>query len=276
MLKTNYKLQVGTKPVALHQFIEQQTGIATARVVDIIQMGAVWLISNKRARTRLKDQDLVLSPGQDINVYYDESLYSIRPPLAECFEDQKQYSIWFKPSRLLTQGNLYGDYCSLQNQIERDLPSRRVYLVHRLDYEVSGLILFAHSKKMAAAFSKMLQEGKITKTYRAQILGKLAQDQGSIELPLDGKYALSDYSLIHFNSENNTSIVDVKIRTGRFHQIRRHFDLMGHPIIGDPKYGKNNKNSEGLKLQAIGLAFICPINYQKKSVNLDDQKIHVK
>jgi len=50
----------------------------------------------------------------------------------------------------------------------------------------------------------------------------------------------------------------VQIRTGRLHQIRRHFDLIGHPVMGDPRYGTGNKNKEGLQLEADQLRFICP------------------
>jgi len=58
------------------------------------------------------------------------------------------------------------------------------------------------------------------------------------------------------------SVVDVVIQTGRKHQIRRHFALAGFPVMGDPAYGRNNRNAEGLKLAACGLEFNCPFTGQ--------------
>lgn len=52
----------------------------------------------------------------------------------------------------------------------------------------------------------------------------------------------------------------VHIETGRLHQIRRHFEMIGHPVIGDPRYGKGNKNNEGLRLKCVEIAFHCPIH----------------
>jgi tRNA pseudouridine32 synthase/23S rRNA pseudouridine746 synthase len=63
---------------------------------------------------------------------------------------------------------------------------------------------------------------------------------------------------VSYAPETNTSIADVSIRTGRLHQIRRHFDMLGSPVLGDPKYGTNNKNTEGMKLSAVSLKFRCP------------------
>ncbi|HLT22061.1 MAG TPA: hypothetical protein VKZ84_01395, partial [Bacteriovoracaceae bacterium] len=61
------------------------------------------------------------------------------------------------------------------------------------------------------------------------------------------------------------SLVEVEIKTGRLHQIRKHFEMIGHPVLGDPKYGKGNKNKDGLKLQAYALEFRDPFDRQKKS-----------
>ena len=72
---------------------------------------------------------------------------------------------------------------------------------------------------------------------------------GRIDLPLDGRAATTD-----------TSLVDVVMRTGRRHQLRRHFAMVGFPVMGDPRYGENNKNTDGLKLTAGGLEFTCPFS----------------
>ncbi len=72
-----------------------------------------------------------------------------------------------------------------------------------------------------------------------------------------------------YDARKNTSAVDVVIQTGRRHQIRRHFDGIGHPVMGDPAYGSGNKNSEGLRLAAISLTFRCPFSREKMVFELD-------
>lgn len=75
---------------------------------------------------------------------------------------------------------------------------------------------------------------------------------------MEGKPAVTEYAVTGYNSAANISSVDVVIHTGRKHQIRRHFEAIGFPVIGDPRYGKDNKNKSGLKLVATSLEFHCP------------------
>ncbi|MCE5311738.1 MAG: hypothetical protein LLF86_01145 [Nitrospiraceae bacterium] len=98
------------------------------------------------------------------------------------------------------------------------------------------------------------------------MLGDIRQHgaKGRIELPLDSKDAATEYEFISYDPASNSSDLDVRIYTGRLHQIRRHFDMIGFPVIGDPKYGKGNKNKEGMRLVASCLEFICP--FSKKEV----------
>jgi tRNA pseudouridine32 synthase/23S rRNA pseudouridine746 synthase len=67
---------------------------------------------------------------------------------------------------------------------------------------------------------------------------------------------------LSYDSATDISVVDVVMQTGRKHQIRRHFALAGFPVMGDPAYGRNNRNSAGLKLTACGLEFNCPFTGQ--------------
>jgi tRNA pseudouridine32 synthase/23S rRNA pseudouridine746 synthase len=138
--------------------------------------------------------------------------------------------------------------------------SREVFLVHRLDREASGLMLLAHSKVAAAKLSEIFKNNLITKTYLVEVLGDLGKKdpRGVIDLELDGKPSLTEYEVKSYLTATNTSIVEVVIRTGRLHQIRRHFDMLGFPVIGDPKYGTGNKNTSGMKLSAVSLSFHCP------------------
>ncbi len=236
--------------------------------------GAVWLKRKNSRMKRVRRVSTSLSPGDQVELYYDWKLLALQPPKAVCLSDQKHYSVWFKPAGMLAQGTQYGDHCSLMRQAELHFRSlREIFLVHRLDREASGLMLLAHSKDAAAKLSDLFQGNRIIKTYLVEVLGNLGEKgrQGTIDLPLDGKpsaYRVRGESLI--SRDTNTSTVEVIIRTGRLHQIRRHFDMLGFPVIGDPKYGTGNKNTEGMKLSAASLRFRCPFLEREVAYSLPD------
>ena len=176
---------------------------------------------------------------------------------------------------MLAQGNEYGDHCSLLRQAEQAFePPRPAYLVHRLDREAVGLMMIAHSQEAAARLSRLLQDGEVSKAYRIQVKGDLAAQspRGRIDAPLDGRAALTEYVVENYDPALDCSTVTVTIGTGRLHQIRRHFAGLGYPVMGDPKYGTGNKNTEGLRLMAIGLAFDCPYTRQRQDFQLPREK----
>ena len=93
----------------------------------------------------------------------------------------------------------------------------------------------------------------------------LPSDQGFIVSSFfSPSSAYSRYEVVSYNPEKRTSVVDVVIKTGRLHQIRRHFSMIGYPVMGDPRYGRGNKNTRGMMLEAVSLGFTCP--FLKKQV----------
>ncbi|MFZ2198841.1 MAG: RluA family pseudouridine synthase [Thermodesulfovibrionales bacterium] len=254
-------------------FLSAQTGLSKTRVKDAMNKGAVLLKMKNNRMKRLRRVSTVLKPGDQIEFYYDEKTLALQPPEARCLNDQKHYSVWSKPSGLLAQGTQYGDHCSLMRQAELYFKSsREIFLVHRLDREASGIMLLAHSKDAAAKLSGLFQKNLVSKRYRVEVLGNLGEkySHSTIDLPLDGKPSLTEFKVMSYNPETNTSIADVSIRTGRLHQIRRHFDMIGFPVIGDPKYGTANKNTEGLRLSAVSLKFICPFLKQEVEYKISE------
>jgi tRNA pseudouridine32 synthase / 23S rRNA pseudouridine746 synthase len=243
-------------------FLAAQSGVSKSRVKDAMNKGALWIKRKKGGLIRLRSATAALKPGDYIEFYYDEKLLSIKPPEARCISDRKSYSVWAKPAGLMAQGTKFGDHCSLMRQAGIFFGNQReIFLVHRLDREASGVMIFAHDKQTAARLSELFQKNLMVKRYRVEVLGNLQErgGKGIIDLPLDGKPAITGYEAASFNSAGNTSVANVVIKTGRLHQIRRHFDMIGFPVMGDPRYGKGNKNTEGMKLVAYALAFRCPI-----------------
>lgn len=167
---------------------------------------------------------------------------------------------------------------------------RRVYLVQRLDRETSGVMMVAKSEAVQEHFRSKWNE--ITeKTYVARVVGKMDADSGTFESFLAGdpasmkvhsvppdkadgaKFARTQWRVVpdpydgmRARAYEGTSLVEVKLHTGRRNQIRVHFSEAGHPVLGDPKYGATGEKTHGgrpkrgarLCLHALRLAFVHP------------------
>ncbi len=255
-------------------YLAEHSGLSKGRVKDAMSKGAVWLAKKGGKRRRLRRATTALETGDRIEFYYDEALLALKPAAARCVDDRVRYSVWVKPAGLLAQGTDYGDHCALMRVAESHFrPVRPVFLVHRLDREAAGLMLIAHDRQAAAQLSALFSDSRIDKRYRIKVRGAVREKQGEIKLPLDGKSALTRYTVVDYDAAADAATLDVAIETGRLHQIRRHFAMIGHPVLGDPKYGAGNKNSEGMQLTAVGLRFRCPFSGRDMDYALNETAI---
>jgi tRNA pseudouridine32 synthase/23S rRNA pseudouridine746 synthase len=277
MKATSYKIRISRDdPPTLCEAIAVHTGLSKTRIKIALNRGAVWARKAKGKRRRIRRATSQMRAGDQIYCYYDEAVLNLVPPQSRCIRDFNQYSIWHKPAGLMTQGSRFGDHCSLGRQIEQQFtPKRCVFLVHRIDREATGLVLVAHDRTAAAKFSSLFRLRKVQKRYRIHVTGNLYHHapSGRIEIPLDNREASTTYRIISFDPELNQSVVEVELHSGRRHQIRRHFDLIGFPVIGDPRYGINNKNKEGMQLVAYALAFKCPLGNGSIHVEIDPDEV---
>jgi tRNA pseudouridine32 synthase/23S rRNA pseudouridine746 synthase len=248
-------------PHSCCDYLAAHTALSKSKLKDAMLKGAVWISRRGGKRRRLRRASAALQAGDVLELYYDADLLRSVPPAAQCVDDQRRYSVWFKPAGLMAQGTEYGDHCALLRQVENHFhPRRPVFLVHRLDREAAGLMLVAHDGQAAARLSALFRDNLIAKRYRVRVRGEVQQREGEIDLPLDGKTALSRYILLEYDAGSDVSTLEVSIATGRLHQIRRHFAMIGHGVMGDPRYGSDNKNRDGMQLTAVGLRFRCPFS----------------
>ncbi|HPI92821.1 MAG TPA: RluA family pseudouridine synthase [Deltaproteobacteria bacterium] len=260
----------GYEPEEACSLLSRETGLSKVRIKDAMNKGAVWLRRRGRARERLRRATWELRRGDTVELFYDPGLLAVEPPEALCVADSKHFSVWRKPAGLLTQGTDWGDHCSLMRQVETAFSPRRPALpVHRLDREVEGLVVVAHTSRAASELSRLFQKNEVRKTYRVEVRGEMEPRDGIVEEPLDGKPARTRYSVIGFDPGANVSILTVHIDTGRLHQIRRHLAFIGHPVMGDPRYGRGNRDGRPMRLLACGIAFTCPFTGERLECGFD-------
>jgi tRNA pseudouridine32 synthase/23S rRNA pseudouridine746 synthase len=232
--------------------------------------GAVWLTRGRNTR-RLRRAKRSLRVGDEVHLYYDVEILAENPVEPTLIADVGGYSVWRKPYGLRSQGSKWGDHCTVVRWAERHLqPERPAFTVHRLDRAANGLILVAHSRTIAAALSELFQKRAVEKRYLALVAGdfSLQPNPLRVDQPLDGKAALSEFSLQQVSADGDRSLLDVRIETGRKHQIRRHLADLGHPVIGDRMYGAGVQDRVDLQLTAYLLAFHCPVNDEQVEYRL--------
>ncbi len=207
--------------------------------------------------------------GDEISIYIsDELLFGkLNIDLKIIFEDNNILVI-FKPKNIsVTEDSSYNDK-TLSTLIKEKF-GNNVEPCHRLDRNTSGLVLFAKNEVALKILLEKFKNKEIEKYYKASVYGIPKEKHKIIKAYLfkDNKKSLvyisdtpkkgyieiiTEYTLISSDVQNNTSILDVKLHTGRTHQIRAHLAHIGLPILGDGKYGINEINKKlGLKTQEL-------------------------
>lgn len=241
--------------------------LSRQKIKDAMNKGACWW-THKGKQVRLRRATRMLQPGTRLKLYYDDAVLTKAPPETTLLEDKARYSVWFKPHGMLAQGSQWGDHCSLLRLVETRL-QRPCHLVHRLDADAAGLMLIAHDPKAAGALSKCFAGRTLTKHYRVRVTGRLDANNRLLDSPVDGKTATSWISTRATDDNSQTTLLDVRIDTGRKHQIRRHLAGIGHPVIGDRLYGQPAPQS--LQLLANYLQFDCPVTGDTVTLSVPEE-----
>lgn len=239
-----------------------------------------YLIKNKNVLDNdevVKDKNHLLKFNHTIKVILNEeenNLIKCDSKLDILYEDNyllivnKPYGIEVEPSmnnNETTLANIVSNYYELKGI------KSKIHLVNRLDKLTSGIIILAKNQYIHNLFKKV----KITKKYKALVMGKtnsrgcikvnIAKKEDSIERYVDdsGKLSITKYKLLSY--KDNESLVDIKLITGRTHQIRVSFAHINNPLISDPLYGKTIIGKD-MFLKAYYIKFIHPVN--KKVVKI--------
>lgn len=162
-------------------------------------------------------------------------------------------------------------YRQLTTYVKEDNQKNRIYIVHRLDRDTSGVMLFAKSEAVKIALQEKWSDVVKERIYTALVEGVVRNEEGTISSwltenkamrvfssPVDngGKHAVTHYKKIRSNEQ--FSLLEIQLETGRKNQIRVHMEEMGHPVVGDKKYGSRINPLKRLGLHASTLALVHP------------------
>jgi len=227
------------------------------------------LLDNRRA-----DQAEFVKPNQVITLIdLQNKISKILELKLEVIYEDDHIAVVNKPAGISVSGNKFKTIVNalpFNLKLSNQQDALTVFLpVHRLDYATSGLLLIAKTRIALAELGRQFERRQVKKNYSAIVAGKL-REQGIVNIPVEGQEAFTEYHLarsIPSLKTNFISLVDLFPLTGRTHQLRKHMSGIGHPIIGDGKYGKGFPllRGKGLFLAATGISFKHPFHQSEQT-----------
>ncbi|SHM98138.1 RluA family pseudouridine synthase [Gracilibacillus kekensis] len=240
-------------------------------VKSILTRGQVY-VNNQE----ITEHNYTLQPGYSVTVQKNKAAKAATFEKMKILYEDDAIIVIEKDSGLLSiateKERSLTAYKQLMEYVQQSNPNDRIFVVHRLDRETSGVMLFAKSEKikkiLQEGWSEMVQE----RSYVALVEGIVKKSEDTITSWLketktfkmysskkagDGKKAITHYKVIKAN--NNLSLLSVYLETGRKNQIRVHMSDIGHPIVGDKKYGAKANSIGRFGLHAIVLAIKHPV-----------------
>jgi len=169
-------------------------------------------------------------------------------------------------------------YSILSAHVKKEDPTNRIFVLHRLDRDTSGVMMFAKSEKVQEVMQKDWQESVVKRTYIAVVEGVVEKEEGTIrsflkenkmlimystKVPGEGDEAITHFKVLKRSEE--FSLLEVELETGRKNQIRVHMKDLGHPVAGDKKYGSKLNPLRRTCLHANILGFKHPITGEELS-----------
>ncbi|MFC4353642.1 RluA family pseudouridine synthase [Chryseomicrobium palamuruense] len=281
IMKNNFEFRlVHRGPDQLLREVVRQAGISKRALTDIKFQGGTLLVNGQEhtVRKRITDGDVVtiVFPPEKMS----DGLITVNKPLVIVYEDD-HLLIVDKPPGLPSIPSKDHPHDSLANRIAGYYIKKEylatVHMVTRLDRDTSGLVLVAKHRHAHHQLSLQLQNHRIDKRYYAVVEGHVKKETDVLIAPIarkgdsiierhvspDGKFAKTEYRVkMRLSGDFQATLVDIKLWTGRTHQIRVHMAYMGHPLLGDDLYGGSMKWLNRQALHAYSLMFQHPLTLE--------------
>ena len=268
----------------IDRYLAEREEISRVSVQRLIEEEKI-LVNRKKTKASYKIQE-----NDEISVEQEEpkeiELKAQDIPVEIIYED-KDIIVVNKPKGMVVHpanGNPDGTLVNAIMAICKDSLSGiggeiRPGIVHRIDKDTSGILIVAKNDKSHIHLSEQIKNHEVKKTYIAMVRGIVKENEATINMPIgrstkdrkkmavtkNGKEAITHFKVIERYPKHNCTLLEVKIETGRTHQIRVHLSQIGYPIIGDTTYsnGKNEWGIQGQCLHAKSLKFKHPINQKE-------------
>jgi len=266
------KLKVSESIELMTFLLAKMGGMSRTSVKSLLAHRQV-MVNNKistQFNLELKSNDIVTVNSGRGNIELPH------PKLRVIFEDAHLIVVEKKEGLLTVSTGISDEttaFSILKEYIKKSSPQNRIYIVHRLDRETSGVIMFAKSKEVQLILQENWHRIITRRVYVALVEGKVEKEQDTIVTWLTenekslkihssstdngGQQAITHYKRI--KSNENYSLLEIELETGRKNQIRVHMQEIDHPVVGDKKYGAGMSTIGRLGLHARLLAFYHPI-----------------
>lgn len=267
MNKLTKEISDKNEGVKLSNYLMYELKFSTRLRRKLIKQNAIKVNGN------VEKNYYILKAGDVVEIILDaDETQDIAPediPVDVVFEDEDLIIVNKPPFMVVhpTKSHQEGTLANgVMNYFKKTGQKCIIRLVNRLDRDTSGLIIIAKSQFAHQAMAKKLDANEIEKYYIAVVEGFM-EGAGTIDLPIDrefpdsikrkvmvsGQRAVTHYKVL--SSDNDISVVAIRLETGKTHQIRVHFSHIGHPIIGDTLYGKESTLIKRQALHAYMLRF---------------------
>lgn len=258
----------------LLDFLLKQMGISRNRAKDLLSGRAVSV--DRKLTTR---HNTPLRVGEVVRVSRHRQSTMLLNKYVKIVYEDKNIVVIEKSEGILSMASSPKQYCIkkvLDEYFEKRHFKCTAHVVHRLDRETSGLMIYAKDIETAKILEDNWHEMVYDRRYIALLCGSMKQEGGTVQSwlreskslvtyssPTDngGKFAVTHYHRL--KSSDDFSLVEMKLETGRKNQIRVHMADLGYPVAGDQKYGNGRDPIHRLALHAFRLNFIHPITHEE-------------
>ena len=281
MKEYEFKVSKNYNGYSAIEFLKEKN--VSLEIIKKIKKGGVFvngkMLLNLNDTIKSKDVVKIILPKNDINNF----IAPIKTQLKILFEDEYCIAV-IKESGVITHSSKYNESASLEQMVcGYFLPQNFTFRpINRLDKDTRGIVLIAKDEYFASLLNGEMKEGKIKKTYKAVVNGVPLKRHFIIEKPIkrqsensvkricdnNGQYAKTECKLIK-KLKNGLSELEIKLHTGRTHQIRVHLSHIGYPLYGDALYGEKVLE-KSFSLTAYKLEFKHPITNKKIKLILKD------
>lgn len=220
--------------------------------------------------------DVTVQPGDEMSVNFTRPFVTFSHPRIRLVYEDDDIIVVHKGSGILSVGTDNRSdgtaYSIVRNYLKNKDPHLKLFIIHRLDRDTSGLMMFAKNIEAKEAMQHNWNNMVLSRTYVAVVEGKVEEESGTVrsylaetsqyevystQNPEEGQLTITRYKRL--DCRHGYSLMELSLDTGRKNQIRVHMKDLGHPIVGDRKYGAKSSPLRRMALHARTLRFVHPV-----------------